>query len=60
MQWGMDLLGPITPATDNLKYLTVPVDYFTKWIEVKALAKITLANALNVFNKKILARFEVS
>ena len=39
--WGIDLLGPFPKAVGQLKYLVVVVDYFTKWIEAKPLAKIT-------------------
>ncbi|GAU12961.1 hypothetical protein TSUD_191520 [Trifolium subterraneum] len=38
--WGMDILGPFPTAARQVKYLIVPVDYFTKWIEAEPLAKI--------------------
>ncbi|KAL0415989.1 UNVERIFIED_CONTAM: Transposon Ty3-G Gag-Pol polyprotein [Sesamum latifolium] len=40
-QWGLDLVGPFPQATGQRKFLIVAVDYFTKWVEAKALAKIT-------------------
>jgi hypothetical protein len=42
-RWGLDLLGPLPPAQGNLKYVVVAVEYFSKWIEAKPLATITLA-----------------
>jgi len=39
--WGMDIVGPFPPATGQRKFLLVVVDYFTKWIEVEPLVKIT-------------------
>src|ERR1044072_7614970 len=39
--WGMDILGPFTQGSYQNRYLIVAVDYFTKWIEAEALAKIT-------------------
>ncbi|XP_074337002.1 uncharacterized protein LOC141674180 [Apium graveolens] len=39
--WGMDILGPFPMATAQRKFLIVAIDYFTKWIEAKTLAKIT-------------------
>ena len=39
--WGMDILGPFHVATGQRKFLIVAIDYFTKWIEAKVLAKIT-------------------
>jgi hypothetical protein len=39
----MDIIGPMLVAQGNLKYAVVVVEYFSKWIESKALATITLA-----------------
>ena len=38
--WGMDILGPFFIAKGQVKYLLVPIEYFTKWIEAEPLAKI--------------------
>ncbi|GJW34669.1 reverse transcriptase domain-containing protein [Tanacetum coccineum] len=40
-QWGMDVLGPLPEAPGKLRFVIVAVDYFTKWIEAKPLAKTT-------------------
>ncbi|XP_021862633.1 uncharacterized protein [Spinacia oleracea] len=40
-QWGMDIVGPFPMAAGGRKFLKVAVDYFTKWIEVEPVAKIT-------------------
>jgi len=58
--WGIDLLGPFPKATGQLKYLVVAIDYSTKWIEAKPLAKITAKNVLRFFKRNILARSGVS
>jgi hypothetical protein len=39
----MDIIGPMPAAQWKLKYDVVAVEYFSKWIEAKALAIITLA-----------------
>ena len=36
----MDILGPFSKATGQCKFLLVAVDYFTKWVEVEAVALI--------------------
>jgi len=54
----MDILGPFPPATGQLRFLIVAVDYFTKWIEAEPLAKITTANVQN-FTWKLICRFGV-
>nr|GEY71792.1 reverse transcriptase domain-containing protein [Tanacetum cinerariifolium] len=40
-QWGMDILGPLPQAARKSKFVIVTIDYFTKWIEAKLLARIT-------------------
>ncbi|GJR92583.1 reverse transcriptase domain-containing protein [Tanacetum coccineum] len=37
----MDVLGPLPEAPGKVKFVIVVVDYFTKWIEAKPLAKTT-------------------
>ena len=43
-QWGLDILGLFPMGTRQMKFLEVGIDYFTKWVEVKPLAKITQQN----------------
>ena len=43
-QWGLDIMGPFLMAVRQLKFLVVNIDYFTKWVEVEALATITEKN----------------
>nr|XP_018677532.1 PREDICTED: uncharacterized protein LOC103974988 [Musa acuminata subsp. malaccensis] len=40
-QWGLDILGPLPPASGQRKYIIVGVDYFTRWVEAESLATIT-------------------
>jgi hypothetical protein len=58
-RWGLDLLGPLPPAQGNLKYVVVAVEYFSKWIEAKPLATITLATIQKFFWQSIICRFRV-
>ncbi|GJT60475.1 reverse transcriptase domain-containing protein [Tanacetum coccineum] len=37
----MDVLGPLPEAPGKVKYVIVAIDYFTKWIEAKPLARTT-------------------
>jgi hypothetical protein len=53
------LLGPLPPAQENLKYVVVAVEYFSKWIEAKPLATITLATVQKFFWQNIVCRFGV-
>ncbi|GKA49579.1 reverse transcriptase domain-containing protein [Tanacetum coccineum] len=40
-KWGIDIAGPFPEGPGKVKFLIVAMDYFTKWIEAKAMAKIT-------------------
>ena len=42
-----------------MKFLVVRIDYFTKWVEAKPLAKITQQNVKNFVWKSIVCRFGV-
>lgn len=59
MQWGLDILSPFTLEPEQLKYLIVVIDYFTKWIRAEALSNITETNVLKFFIRNILFRFGV-
>jgi IS30 family transposase len=55
----MDLLGPFKKAKGGFTHIFVTVDKFTKWIEVKSAASITMSKAVE-FIKEIMYRFGVS
>nr|GEW45340.1 reverse transcriptase domain-containing protein [Tanacetum cinerariifolium] len=40
-EYGIDIAGPFPEGPGKVKYLIVVIDYFTKWIEAKAVATIT-------------------
>nr|GEU68138.1 reverse transcriptase domain-containing protein [Tanacetum cinerariifolium] len=40
-KWGIDIAGPFPKGPGKVKFLIVAMDYFTKWIEEKAVATIT-------------------
>nr|GEZ36348.1 reverse transcriptase domain-containing protein [Tanacetum cinerariifolium] len=40
-KWGIDIAGPFPEGPRKVKFLIVALDYFTKWIEAKAVAAIT-------------------
>ena len=46
-QWELDIMRPFLTAIRQLKFLVVGIDYFTKWVEAKALATIMEKNIRN-------------
>ena len=59
-QWGIDIVGPLPYGKKQVKFLLVVIDYFTKWVEVKALTMITEAKIRNFVWKNIVCRFEIA
>ena len=56
-QWGLDIIGPFPRATGNQRFVSVAVDYFTKWIETEALANIRDVDVKKFVWKNIMTRF---
>jgi ribonuclease HI len=44
-RWDLDIVGPLPTAQGNLKFTFVAVEYFTKWIEARAVSTITSKTA---------------
>jgi hypothetical protein len=57
--WGLDIAGPLPMAQGNLKFTFVTVEYFTKWIEARAVSTITSKTAQKFFWQNIVCRFGV-
>ncbi|GKD27481.1 reverse transcriptase domain-containing protein, partial [Tanacetum coccineum] len=56
-QWGMDVLGPFPEAPGKVKYVIIAIDYFTKWIEAKPLARTTGKEVKKFVWDNIVCRF---
>nr|GEV69665.1 reverse transcriptase domain-containing protein [Tanacetum cinerariifolium] len=54
--WGIDFMGPFLSSRGNM-YILVAVDYFSKWVEAKALSTND-ARVVVKFLKSLFARFE--
>lgn len=50
---------PFPIAQEQLKFLIVHVDYFTKWVKVEGLVKIAHANILKFIKRNVLARYGI-
>jgi hypothetical protein len=58
-QWGFDIVGPLPTAQGNLKFAFIAVEYFTKWIEARAISTIMVKTTQKFFSKNIVCRFGV-
>jgi hypothetical protein len=48
-QWGIDIVGKLTPAQGNYTFAAVAIEYFTKWIEAKPLTNVGSASIKKFF-----------
>ncbi|XP_011100645.1 uncharacterized protein LOC105178795 [Sesamum indicum] len=58
-QWGIDIVGPFPPAQAQKKFIIVAVEYFSKWVEAEAVAKISEKEVINFIWKNIICRFGI-
>jgi hypothetical protein len=56
-RWGLDIVGSLPTAQGNLKFTFVAIEYFTKWIEARAVSTITSKTAQKFFWQNIVCRF---
>lgn len=57
--WGIDLVGPLPKGPGQKKFIIVAIDYFTKWVEAKPLARIRETEVIEFFMEFIVFRFGV-
>uniref|UniRef100_A0A2N9FG65 Integrase catalytic domain-containing protein n=1 Tax=Fagus sylvatica TaxID=28930 RepID=A0A2N9FG65_FAGSY len=57
--WGLDLIGPINPASGGYIWILVATEYFTKWVEAIPLRKATGAAVANFIREHIITRFGI-
>ncbi|KAG5557203.1 hypothetical protein RHGRI_007467 [Rhododendron griersonianum] len=58
-QWGVDIIGKLPKATGGFTHIITATDYYTKWVEAKALITITAADVESFLWKHIFTRFGV-
>ncbi|KAL0420631.1 UNVERIFIED_CONTAM: Ribonuclease HI [Sesamum latifolium] len=56
-QWGIDIVGPFPLAPGQKKFLLVAIDYFTKWVEVEPLSRITEIEVMKFLWRNLICRF---
>ena len=58
-QWRTDIIGPFLRVPENVRFVIVAIDYFTKWVEAEPLVSIT-GNAVQKFLwKNVVCRFSI-
>ena len=59
VEMGIDIVGPLTTAQGNYKFVMVAEEYFTKRIEAKPLVNIVAEGLKRFFWQNIICRFGV-
>ncbi|CAF4344192.1 unnamed protein product, partial [Rotaria magnacalcarata] len=54
---GIDLTGPLPKTRRGNTYILVVIDYFTKWVELFALANTKAKTIAQIFVDEVLCRF---
>ena len=57
--WEIDLIGWLPKGRSSVQYAVVAIDYFTKWVDTKALASIMPTKINEFIYKNIVYRYEV-
>ncbi|XP_071688009.1 uncharacterized protein [Rutidosis leptorrhynchoides] len=55
--WAIDIVGPFQRSVGNAKFLVVAIDFFSKWVEAKVLAKLTGENIKKFVWNDIVCRY---
>jgi hypothetical protein len=58
-QWGIDLIGPLPKVKLQRRFVVVAIDYFSKWIEARALSVTTTKHIKAFIKEQILCRYGV-
>ncbi|GKU97906.1 hypothetical protein SLEP1_g10981 [Rubroshorea leprosula] len=58
-QWGLDLLGPFMKGVGGVTHLIVGVDYFTKWVEARALSSLTSKKVEDFVFSSIICKYGI-
>nr|GEW85586.1 reverse transcriptase domain-containing protein [Tanacetum cinerariifolium] len=58
-KWGINIAGPFPEGPGKVKFFIVAMDYFTKWIEAKAVATITGGQVKKFIWDNIVCRFGI-
>ncbi|KAK9190212.1 hypothetical protein WN943_018814 [Citrus x changshan-huyou] len=58
-QWGIDLIGPLPKARGAATHAIVAIDYFTKWIEVETLSRITEKKTTDFVWRNLVCRYGI-
>ncbi|XP_071727723.1 uncharacterized protein [Rutidosis leptorrhynchoides] len=56
-KWAIDIVGPFPRSVGNAKLFVVAIDFFSKWVEAKVLAKITGENIKKFVWNDIVCRY---
>ena len=58
--WGIDIIGEIRPnASNGHEYIVVPIDYFSRWIEVESFGTLRAKQMAKFIEKSLICKYGV-
>ena len=58
-QWALDFVGPINPPSNRNECIIICIEYVTKWVETKAVARVTEETMVSFLFEEIFVIFGV-
>ena len=59
--WGINVIGAIEPrASNGHRFISVAIDYFTKWVEAASYSSVTRNLVIRFIKKEIICRYGLS
>ncbi|PKA59306.1 hypothetical protein AXF42_Ash001400 [Apostasia shenzhenica] len=59
LMWGLDFLGSFPKSGRNLRHALIATDYFSKWVEAKAMAQPTSSGVKSFIWTQLICRFGI-
>nr|QBG82596.1 putative uncharacterized protein [Papaver somniferum] len=59
VKWCVDIVGPFIEGSGKRRFLIVATDYFSKWVEAKALSRIRDVDVFTFIFQNIICRFGI-
>jgi hypothetical protein len=56
--WGIYVIGPVNPkASNGHRFILVPIDYFTKWVEASSYGHVTQKVVKRFIEKDLICQY---
>src|SRR5688572_17532367 len=57
-RWGIDIVGPLLATETGNRYIIVAMNYFSRWLEAKAVKKANVETVATFIYEEIICRYD--